>query len=539
MTDQVNDPADPGKNNPATLRDIVFLAVYLVVVTVFVVFGLYRLWPRCEPVPAQAGDRPAEARHFNTPTPPPITLTPESGPIEGKNLVTIIGSGFATGTTVTFGTEVIQPPAESLTSTSIVVTAPAHAAGPVAVNVKRKPGDPDAVAHYWYVAAPLSVTTVTPNSGLVGGGTPVNIIGTGFVGEVKIRFGGIEAMGVALNSDTSITASLPARSAGKVDVVVENGDGKVIVKDEAFTYTCPGTPEFRMLLLIICAGALGGCLHAMRSLADFAGSRQLLQSWRPYYFLLPLTSLMIALIFYLIVRAGLFNPESSTADKPALVLAIAALVGLFSEAAMEKLKKIAIALFTEPPPRPDKLDKAPPLDLQRLSAVTGKTKGGDTVIVEGRGFSDTAEVTFDGLKATVVSRTGDTSITVTTPPHAAGPVDVEVLNASDKTSKLAGGFTYEEAEDESIDEEQPGPGSTITGVNPNKGPASGNTVVKIDGTGFDAKAVQFGGIAATDVSGTAELISATTPAHDPGSVDIVVTNKDDTTATLEGGFTYE
>lgn len=122
-------------------------------------------------MPQQGGKPPA----------PEIFLTPQSGPIEGKTRVRIIGSGFVLDTipSVSFGTKPAQD-VKVESTTLIEATAPAHAPGRVAVIVKNKPDATDAVGSYSYLAAaPLSVTTVTPNSGIVTGGTSVNIIGTG------------------------------------------------------------------------------------------------------------------------------------------------------------------------------------------------------------------------------------------------------------------------------------------------------------------------------------------------------------------------
>jgi len=53
----------------------------------------------------------------------------------------------------------------------------------------------------------------------------------------------------------------------------------------------------------------------------------------------------------------------------------------------------------------------------------GSTAGGTEVTITGTGFTGATSVTFDGLEATMIAIT-DTSITVITPPHAAGPVSV-------------------------------------------------------------------------------------------------------------------
>ena len=57
-------------------------------------------------------------------------------------------------------------------------------------------------------------------------------------------------------------------------------------------------------------------------------------------------------------------------------------------------------------------------------------------------FDPAAQVFFDGLAATVVSRQGSNVITVTTPANTAGPADVEVRNPGPVSNTLVGGYTY-------------------------------------------------------------------------------------------------
>ncbi len=80
----------------------------------------------------------------------------------------------------------------------------------------------------------------------------------------------------------------------------------------------------------------------------------------------------------------------------------------------------------------------------------------------------------------------------------------------------------------------------VAGVTPTSGPTSGGTPVTLSGTGFQSGAVvKLGGVVATGVvvvNGT--TITATTPAHTAGAVDVVVTNPDLQSGTLVGGFTY-
>ena len=80
---------------------------------------------------------------------------------------------------------------------------------------------------------------------------------------------------------------------------------------------------------------------------------------------------------------------------------------------------------------------------------------------------------------------------------------------------------------------------TLTAVTPNNGSTTGGTSVTLTGTNFTgATAVSFGGIAATSFTvNNATTITATTPAHAAGLVNVVVTTPGGT-ATLTNGYTY-
>jgi hypothetical protein len=84
------------------------------------------------------------------------------------------------------------------------------------------------------------------------------------------------------------------------------------------------------------------------------------------------------------------------------------------------------------------------------------------------------------------------------------------------------------------------PTMTVTSVNPNNGSYLGGTSVTIGGSGFQSgAAVTFGGSAATSiVVVNATTITAVTPAHAAGAVNVTVTNTDTSTATLSNGYTF-
>jgi streptogramin lyase len=79
----------------------------------------------------------------------------------------------------------------------------------------------------------------------------------------------------------------------------------------------------------------------------------------------------------------------------------------------------------------------------------------------------------------------------------------------------------------------------VTGVNPNSGTVDGGTSVTVTGTGFTGTTnVTFGGTAATGVTVVdPDTITATTPAHAAGLVNVAVTNSVGT-GTGTGAYTY-
>jgi len=84
-----------------------------------------------------------------------------------------------------------------------------------------------------------------------------------------------------------------------------------------------------------------------------------------------------------------------------------------------------------------------------------------------------------------------------------------------------------------------GPVPSVTAVSPVEGPASGGSGVTLTGSNFSgATIVTFGGVAATSVNIVDDTtITAVTPAHAEGLVDVVVTDSAGS-GRLSDGFTY-
>ena len=151
--------------------------------------------------------------------------------------VTITGTNFATGTTVTFaGTAATSVVVVS--STTIRATTPAGIAGAATVTVTTNGQSGNLPNGFTYTVVP-TVTGISPNSGSTGGGTAVTITGTNFVPGATVTFGNNAATNVAVATSTSITCNSPAGSSGAVAVTV-TANGISGSLNNSFTYAGGG-----------------------------------------------------------------------------------------------------------------------------------------------------------------------------------------------------------------------------------------------------------------------------------------------------------
>jgi hypothetical protein len=121
------------------------------------------------------------------------------------------------------------------------------------------------------------------------------------------------------------------------------------------------------------------------------------------YLLLPFTGALLALVFYLVLIAGLFAGAPGPDAKVAGFAAIAGLVGMFSTPAAEKLQEIFETVFTK---RPQGKDTVRPVAVGSAPTVTKVTAtaasdGLQRLVVEGTDFSEPLTATLnDGSGAT-------------------------------------------------------------------------------------------------------------------------------------------
>jgi len=174
------------------------------------------------------------------------SISPTSGPTAGGTAVTITGTNLSGATSVTLG----GTAATSVTvvnATTITATTPAGTAGNANVVVTTPGGSGTGSGLFTYVAAP-TVTSISPTSGPMAGGTAITIIGTNLSGATSVTIGGTAAIGVAVVNATTITATTPAGAAGAANVVVTTpggtGTGSGLFTYVSTDVTPPSSPTY-------------------------------------------------------------------------------------------------------------------------------------------------------------------------------------------------------------------------------------------------------------------------------------------------------
>ena len=624
----------------------------------------------------------------SAPAPTVTAISPTSGPVAGGTSITVTGTGFQSGATVSLGGAVATSVA-LVNSGTITATTSTHGAGTVNVVVSNSDGQSGTLVNGYTYRAPPAVTGITPNTGPTSGGTSITISGSGFSSGASVSLGGTLATSVVVVNSASITATTAPRSAGVVDVVVTNSDGQSGTLVQGFSYANPqaSVPPFDHVFIVVqenqsFANVAGGMpylnkLASRYGLAvnyfanthpsignyfwlttgqvvtndsNFSGIvtvdnivRQLNlagKGWRSYaenlpsigytggdqypyvkrhnpfaYLsdvlnnqaqannLVPFSQFSVDLANgqlpnYSFIIPNQYNnshdcppnlPNCTNADKlttadqwlkdnidpliasPAfrqnglLIIAfdesndtdtqnggghvMTVVISpkakqafqsstFYQHQSLLRLAGEGLAVGTYPgaastAPNMAEFFTTTPNTAPIISGVSpaaGPAAGGTTVTISGTGFASGATVSFGNTAATNVNVVGSTTITAVTPAHTSGLVNVVVTNPDGQSGASANAYTYATATQ----------APTVSGVTPSSGTTAGGTQVSISGTGFASGAtVTFGGTLATNlIVNNSTTITATTPAHAAGGVDVIVTNSDGQSGSKVNAYTY-
>ena len=120
----------------------------------------------------------------------------------------------------------------------------------------------------------------------------------------------------------------------------------------------PLSAEARLILLVFLLGGLGGAIASFNSLANYRGEGALTKSWFLHYLVSPWLGAGVAIIMYLVLRAGFFPGSNDQLEGSAIpwgIVAIAGLTGLFYDKSLLKLQQVFATVFNPQDQRGGKL----------------------------------------------------------------------------------------------------------------------------------------------------------------------------------------
>ena len=247
---------------------------------------------------------------------------------------------------------------------------------------------------------PPTITGVSPALGPLGGGTAVNITGTGFTGATALKFGSNNGLSVTVVNATTITATSPPGT-GVVNVFVTTPGG-TNVADPANQFTYVAAPAITSISPT--AGPLVGGTTVTINGSNLTGAT--------------------AVTFGGSAASGFTVDSASkiTATAPAGTGTVDVLVttagGTSAIAGADKFTYAAVPVVSG------------------ISPTAGPLGGGTTVTINGSNLTGATAVTFGGVAATSYTVNNASQITATAPPGT-GTVDVLVTTAGG-TSVIAG-----------------------------------------------------------------------------------------------------
>ncbi|MGV9823583.1 IPT/TIG domain-containing protein [Nocardia xishanensis] len=324
------------------------------------------------------------------------SIIPSTGPVTGGTLVTLTGTGFTGATAVSFG----ATPATSyfvLSDNLLVALSPAGI-GTVQVTVTTAAGTSTGVP-FTYVPVP-TLTSISPNSGPVTGGTTVTLTGTGFTGATAVRFGILPATSFTVNSDTQITAVTPV-GLGTVAVTVTTAGGT----SNGVPYTYVPLPI--LISLIPNSGSSAGGTTVTLTGVGLTGATGV------NFGSTPATSFTVV------------SDTQITAVAPAGVGTVQVTV----TTAAGTSNGLPFTYVSVP---------AVPI-VASITPNSGPAFGGTLVILTGTGFTGASAVSFGATPATLYFVLSDTLI-IALAPAGAGTVQVTVTTAAGTSNGVS--FTY-------------------------------------------------------------------------------------------------
>jgi hypothetical protein len=349
------------------------------------------------------------------PPPPGPTLTsvsPDNGSLVGGNVVSLTGSNFKSNTQIYFGTK----PAILLSvfdGIKMNVVVPAGvSAGTVDVKVVNADGQEAVLTSaYTYIVPQPTVTGLSPNTGLITGGTIVTVNGTNFSSQVKVLMAGKEITPLSYLGSTRFTFATPAvMSAGPVDVTILNKDtGASVVIPNGFTYTEPIYPTPTITSISPNSGVMDGGTVVTVYGKDFSPSVKIIMNGTE------------------ISPLSYYNSTSFAFVTPKVTTAGAVDITVLNKDTGKSSTLASAFTYTAPPPKP-----APAI--ASISVNSGTAAGGTMVTVTGANMQTGCKVVVDGVEYSYFVYYNTGSLLFLTPAHAVGTVTIKIKNPDGQLS---------------------------------------------------------------------------------------------------------
>jgi hypothetical protein len=417
-------------------------------------------------------------------------VAPDRLPTAGGVEVSVYGKGFDGQTRVSFGG--VTGIRHTLVSPELLrVIAPPHAAGAVDVRASNADETAQLVEAITYVEA-LRLDAVSPSAGPTAGNVFGMLRGAAFEPGMSVSFGGVLAGLISVSAAGDIAQiMIPPHAAGLVDVRIVNSAQDAVLARDAFYYAAQ--PDQLALGAVqpsqgpISGGIevtlIGAALGESGLTVTFDGQPAIVQSQGAGYAIVRIPPGATGAAD---VIAQLPNGQTSTLN--------------------------------------DGFTYVADLWIDRVMPAVGDVVGGQSVVLDGEGFTGVTRVLFGGVPA-AFTVDSNARISATTPPRSAGVVDV-VVERDQVQATFKNGYTYTED-------------LRVFGFTPVRGSVAGNTYMEVRGRGFvGALDVLFDGQPGTDLKILdSQTVAVRTPAHASGAVSVSV-KRGQAEVMAQDAFTY-
>ena len=439
-------------------------------------------------------------------------VIPGTGPTAGGTHVTVAGSGFLPGATLTFA----RTPATSVQVQSgnvLTAVTPAGLAGPVDVQLINPDGQTALAPGAFLFVPPPAGQLMQPAQGPTAGGTIAVVTGTGFSSGSQVFFGTSQAIAVLYGSPTTLIVTTPAGT-GSVDVSVKNADNQSSTLPAKFVYNPPPylpPPTLTGTPILPVRGLDTGGTYATLSGSSFQPGALAIVGEEP----------LTHIILVDPPPQGSGTTLTGITGPGNLGAAMVAVTNPDGQSVM-----VANAFtYTD-----HTVAGAPPI-LSTLVPSSAPAPGGTSVVFNGSGFATGALVYLGGRPALLQGSPSPTLLNVRSPAAPAGVGDAVVTNPDGQSFTLTSAFTFL----------VPPPFfASSNPITPAAGPTAGGNAVKISGSYFlPPVSVYFGNSQVQSITHQdPNELDVVAPAGLAGPTAVRIVNSDGQPNTLPGGYTY-